>query len=134
MRKLWCKFISNGDFYTNIKFVPVVDFHRSQINSELIPYVLVNNRILAADSAIVGTTYGTLSEIIVDEALISTYLYDVELAMQWQDNKNTTISIVGTSLPYVVVSHTLVGSKRVTNTLDSIEEVREHVRTYLTLR
>jgi len=135
MRKLWCKFISKGNFYTNIKFVPVINLQSSQINQdELIPYVLVNNRILAADSAIVGTTYGTLSEIVIDEALISTYLCDVELAFQWQDGKNITISLVGTTLPYVVVSHIQVGNECKTNSLDTIEEVKEHVRTYLTLR
>lgn len=134
MRKLWCKFITSDEHNTNIKFVPVISFEPNETNSELIPYVLINNRILAADCAIVGTTYGRMSEILIDEALISAYLYDVELAMHWQDDKRVSISIVGTSLPFVVVSHILVGSKRITNTLDSIEEVREHIRTYLTLR
>lgn len=134
MRNLWCKFISNGNFYTNIKFVPIVSFESNDSNSELIPYILINNRVLSADCAIVVETYGIMSEIIVDEALISAYLYDVELALQWQANKNTTICIVGTALPYVVVSHILVGDKRITNSLDTIEDVREHVRTYLTLK
>lgn len=129
MRKLWCKFISNNRGYSNVKFVPIVDCHH--FVSELTPFVLVNNRILAIDNTIVIEEYGLLSEIIVEESLISSYLKDVETVLRWREDYNITVLVVGTSLPYVVAKHSLIDCEQRTFTLYSFEEVKEKVKQYI---